>query len=139
MTTTQEQVELIRQACITANPSIVDLVFGREVAYELDFGKYRHQKGIFLGADKKWARIYSPDNLSAATRGVVIRTIAELEVIGRPIQLHDVLLAIKVKERPRFESPNHDIDLVVHAWNLLLPLDGQSPELIAFVAGLLHG
>jgi len=99
--------EIIRNACIKANPSILDLVFG----CELITGNTALGRVIFLEEkiDKygtHW-KVFCPnmDNDLAESFGSRIRSYGwkkplepDLPIIGRPIRLADIILAIKKKD-----------------------------------------
>ncbi len=88
----ENKIETIRRACIAANPSILDLVFGCKVKRALSEG------GGFecsvIGLDGNTALVsYAP--YQENYEGRHYDKIEHLEIIGRPIRLADVLLAIK--------------------------------------------
>ena len=145
-----KQLELIRQKCIEANPEIVELKFGCEVILKQSiFGR---QKGVhgFVGA--------TPDGIFIVFPGDGHQIYCEeenaYEVIGRPIRLADVLLAIfegkvyeKINEVPLIldsglfgtSTVGHAIKTSGYSWNLRKDdLNEQSEETINFLAKLLQ-
>lgn len=148
--TPQQQLAFIREKAIEAVPSILDLKEGCRIKWENDiyvvFKQFDETR--FSAIDKNHSTITVHNDYNDPT----------LEIIGRPIQLHDVLLAIQgkhitvqsngvfIKLNPFNEKMQYSIcdkyssfDEQYHAyvWNLLLPLDGQKEEVWAFLAGLL--
>src|SRR5882757_438638 len=86
-----QHIQTLREACIKANPEIVELKFGAKVKL-LDYEKYPDAWGIYAG--KQFWKSGERD------RDLVLHPDAKLypmdkkyEVIGRPIRLSDVLLA----------------------------------------------
>lgn len=121
--TPQQQLAFIKEKVIEAVPSILDLKFSCQVKLK---GEKNH---IFtIGSDNLLGREVS-------------------EIIGRPITLPDVLLAIgkNVKPFPDLQLESIQLDISKYGsngmdnclWNLLLPLDGQKEEVWAFLAELL--
>lgn len=98
MTIKQQYIDTIIEACIKANPSIKDLVFGCEIKTRWN------SKAIILGKSKRkstkteeWYRYMHGVTSSTLVMGAII------EIIGRQIQLPDVLLAIdKLYSQPMF-------------------------------------
>lgn len=88
-------LEQIRQACIKANSEIVELKFGCEFRYFEGLNRYGHRrtptvKYLCLNTqDEIVAYLVSPAN----TRLEIKKDDIE-EILGRPIRLADVLLAI---------------------------------------------
>jgi len=109
--TTQDKIEYIRQACIKANPSIKDLVFGCEIIdknntekmhfiYLAENKVYGHHGKDCLGDSIWWSILPVTGDMSASllVRGCTSKTkdidMSRFEIIGREIRLADVLLAI---------------------------------------------
>lgn len=84
MTPTQA-VELVKAACVKANPSIMELGFGCELLFEVEpynsHNLHRRKDDIFVVIDE------NPD----------AKILGKFEILGRPIRLADVLLAIGKK------------------------------------------
>ena len=86
----QEKINTIREACIKANPSIMDLVFGCEVLYK--------KTNII----KTCVGRFEADTLTLDFRNGMPQILMMdgymnpdlTEILGRPIRLADVLLAI---------------------------------------------
>lgn len=80
-----KQIETIRQACIRANPDITELKFGCELKRKRPLNKTQGWviTGGFLGI------VYWNGNRTA-----ILEMPGAYEIIGRPIRLADVLLAI---------------------------------------------
>lgn len=128
----QQKLEYIKQLCIKANDSILDLVFGCKV---------RHKKrGI--------AKVIDSTHLSFENEIEVVYTPfidGNAEILGRDIQLADVLLAIgkegvlKVNNIGGFSwfIDNGWKDIAMPRWNLLLPLHLQEESVIDFLYGIL--
>lgn len=148
-----QQIETIRQACIKANPSILDLVFGCEFCRFSDKGivdvlasLQAHMDGGFTVAMQRKGTIGF--NHYSTTRDDVESWV----ILGRPIRLTDVLLATEKRWRTMYgvnpiDGLKRDIPLregemlyyICSKWNLLKDdLREQSPETIEFIYNLLN-
>lgn len=137
----EDNINKIREACIKANPSIKDLVFGCEVRamVETEPGIVMVLHGMIIGLHE-WKGWYEVKT-SVVTQKVAKEYI--FDIFGRPIRLADVLLAIP-KEKyytvnnqgGRFSSGYGTAEPC--NWNLIKDdLTLQSPETISFIAELL--
>lgn len=156
---TQQQLAFIKSKCIAANKSILDLVFGCELKRNDQYGtvyKCVNEHGFACNDEKVWLNSV-PFGVMEVER-IRIGKDLDFEIIGRPIQLPDVLLAIgKKKESDDDYNPIlvsetgsfflHDMDSSdiegyeldhLAFWNLLLPLDGQEEVTIKFLYELLY-
>lgn len=143
--TTQEKIEAIHAACIAANDDIMKLKFGCEVrSYKTRLIIVDHKKGFLWNPE-----IEQPYNNSGAT--------LYDEILGRPIHLADVLLAIQGKNigvqtngcfitrdpgRSTYELSQwyHSFSgqYETYSWNLLKDdIRDQSPECADFLYSLL--
>ena len=145
---TKDKTEEIRKACIASNPEIIELKFGCEF---LEKG----EKYIILNAGTPIKRSVVVGDKEKSNTFVFARWCddermfeGELtgseEIIGRPIRLADVLLALqKGSTNKRYifialGGPDKLMDLIL-LWNLKdNNLENQSPETIDFIHGLLH-
>ena len=137
MTNNKEQIETIRQVCIKANPEIVELKFGCEV---INNGISR-----FVTENRGNEIVTFSGGISFSNK---IKAFMEnFEIIGRPIRLADVLLAIKdipVEKKINILGNDHmpqnsTLAHIVTFWKLDKDdLTIQSPETIAFIYELLH-
>ncbi len=138
--TTKEKLEAIRQACIKANPEIVELKFGCLIS---GFG---HHRSPVVCLDKDYtAFLHAP---TLITNDKTKNVQANYEIIGRPIRLADVLLALHRTSRTQNVSintlvgtmMNHNFtrdDLNKH-WDFYKDsLDEQPEETISFIYELL--
>jgi hypothetical protein len=145
-----QNLKTVRDACIRANPQILELGFGCEIIGP--FGKaivLAKAKEHIEGAQKFVGQRYSV--LRGRTSSFYAR-VAIKEILGRKIGLADVLLAIDYHSNthnidvPKFfdvkeDMPNQALFLVgkiVYAWNL--PKDDlnlQSEPTVQFLADLL--
>lgn len=153
--TTQEQIELIRQACIKANESILDLKFGCEVK-GLDGFKNEFQ-GIYLAtinqngtvairvSIKREGHVNRLHRISSFSVGT-----NELEIIGRKIGLADILLTIEKGDEDSivgkyrqitkdWDAPFESLLLdVIEKWDKFNDdIDRQSEKTIDFLWSLL--
>lgn len=129
----EDNIKKIREACIAANPSIKDLVFGCEV--KTPYGNITKLVWETRGKSIWLTEEDSRYNLE------------DLEIIGRPIRLADVLLAIQKKQHKNITylvstfgifMDSHFNFSMKHQWNLLKDdLTLQSPETISFILELL--
>src|SRR4051794_350657 len=100
----QEQIELIREKCIASNPEIVELKFGCEIL--LKYGD-KERKAILVSQKHvgSWiVQFVECDDatfffLSAKTitKREVTNAVLANGILGRPIRLADVLLAMHGK------------------------------------------
>lgn len=166
--TRQETIEKIRQACIASNPSILDLKFGCEVILGEDKNPVMVVGDIFI-KDHRFQFVPVVINRSSTTGEQEtffpeIRTI--YKIIGRPIQLSDILLAIDLKTQETkgwewmidskgsfWTTDGSDIrNIAIYwkeyglksseegykvSWNLLKPFEEQSDEVIEFISNLI--
>lgn len=89
--THQDKIAFIRQKAIEANPEIVELKFGCEVVLD------KNKKSIALSEDLQgrmhFFSIHHPVSELQAIGLELIKN-GEIKIIGRPVRLADVLLAI---------------------------------------------
>lgn len=160
------QLEEIRKACVAANPSILDLVFGCVVSVHSPEWGTSNEAGSSEYSPETWATGYvTHDEYLEVDRGevgdILVKDIVEgyldedyeglsCHILGRPITLADVLRAIKSKYTLYEKVPYITItysgqfisdDEATHIyWNLLKDnLEEQSPEIISFLHSLLVG
>lgn len=138
--TPQQQLAFIKSKCIEAVPSILDLKFGCEV--KKGYRMFQNSTGYVCGVDRSDIYVrYGVPSVEEDTALFQRWDIKPEEIIGRPIQLSDVLLAIKEiipKMKPYgFKTYKDDMIHVMLNWNLLLPLDGQSEQVWTFLYELL--
>ncbi len=134
------KIETIREACIKANPSIKDLVFGCVVVNEVG-----EQERVLWSIDswKKGGKDVQLDGTAVHIHESELK-----EIIGRPIRLADVLLAIEKKYKDKYRVTSQGVfenynpllqrHVVNETWNLLKDdLTQQSDETIDFLFELL--
>lgn len=138
---------LVREKVIAANPSILDLQFGCAVHWQKTKEGFSR---IFVNFSepekfgKKYSIIASTDNLTSkhVKWGRVAVKTEDLIILGRPIRLTDVLLAMEGFGVRRYSGGDNRIgdkfaDLF-ECWNLLDDdLSHQSQETIDFLAEIL--
>lgn len=154
-----KQIEHIRKACIEANPEIVELKFGCEIEQPLKSAGYRVGRiASFSGSDDGTdTTSYYHVMFGMSVDKVYVN---EFKIIGRPIRLSDVLLAVKQEDlnlENKFKKDykghppikykifyqfmqsitKYEID-GGEFWNLKDDnLEHQTPETIAFIFNLL--
>lgn len=143
--TREGMIALIREKCIEANPSILDLKFGCVFTY----GR-KGKKGTFIRRNTRDMVEFKTEDEGHSFCG----NDDIIEIIGRPIRLADVLLAIWKKNPANrtnvvLESSGQfrvthtwggrrDIIVLGETWNLLEDdIDRQSDDTIEFLHGLL--
>lgn len=120
----QQKLDAIRLACIEVNPEITKVQFGC---------KYRVKN-----RPKQIFRFISDHEISSVKD-------VEKEIIGRDIQLHDIVLLLKddwtIKN---VETGEEDLTIIMNIlkkilekWNLLLPLHLQEESTISFIYELI--
>lgn len=124
-----QQLQLIREKCIEANPEIVELKFGCVVKYSSKINMTCFHYGVdtseYGNGNVGWYFIKEDG-------GRYFDSMPNFPIIGRPIRLSDVLLAMKAKIYHSFV----DMDGII--WNLKQDdLTLQSPECIEFIYSLL--
>lgn len=137
----QENLTTIREACIKANPEIMELKFGCEVMYGDDVQEPRR---VTIGNP------YAVENNKVFNPWNRDDTSDLFEILGRPIRLADVLLAIKnmlivvdaeghfYRCEMKLSDKVPKIGKYLGEWNLRDDnLEHQTPETIAFIANLL--
>lgn len=108
--THQEKIDFIRKACIAANPDILKLEFGCEIKFWEEISIIMHYEKGGSSFDGENTEYYS-GKLYTYTNEGELRThgddgdfemprMSELEIIGRPIRLADVLLAVEKNNPP---------------------------------------
>lgn len=136
----QQYIDKIREACIKANPSILDLKFGCEVIVTgIAKDNPGCEKDIIIDN-----RIKDECIMTGYYGNVPLIDIEK--ILGRPIQLADVLLMIdKEHEGCVFVTVSSNGFLKVDGlnrteqpkWNLTKPLEDQSEETLKFISELL--
>jgi len=141
--TRQTHIDAIRKAAIAVNPEIVELKFGVFVRGRSRYLPETDGYVVQSVGDDLW--VICSDEYG--TFGNFRRS--ELEIIGRPLTLADILLVIEsvilnrcifVSGSGRFyeERADGSISLLGIKWNLRLPFEDQSDELLAFIASLIE-
>ena len=133
----------LKEAIQKANPSIMNLEFGcvilENTGLEVIFtGKNNEEEDTYTGVNKS-------NNLLTSPLRLYIKDIKE--IIGRPITLADVLIALEKQFKNKkiqfsitakdilFSEPILENEII--AWNLKEDLGGQSPETIKLLTKLL--
>jgi hypothetical protein len=150
-----QQLNFIREKCIAANPEIVELKFGCGITWSYDHylnsvAKTRVTKNGFI---VDFANMPGPSPLLVRLeRDKTIKRLHpdEVQVLGRPIRLADVLLTIPKNKSAKaqsvsmngdffdFDEDMKDYNVVGSPWNLRADdLEKQSEETINFIYELL--
>lgn len=127
----QNNIKRIKRACIKANPKIMELNFGCEIVFEdityIVCNVISRKEIEIFNVETHKVRVFDPDFLKKKSD----------DIIGRPIRLADVLLALvaiprdsSIKDSPEWYAVTH---WVLEDDDLLL----QSSETVAFIAELL--
>lgn len=143
----QKALEIVREAVIAANPEIMQLGFGCEVAIpELGVCVVTQE----MRFDNFQLVPVSKELLPLAQGNVFIyyfsrEALSTLPILGRPIRLADVLLAMEEKGlrlwyyETEKNFPNRIVGDVLAHWKLIKDdLSLQSEETIEFLASLLQ-
>lgn len=131
-----QHIKEIRAAVVAANPSILDLKVGCELMYQ------NRKYGIF-GISMSCFRICTLEGDSFSTDTIVDQdTLGVQEILGRPIRLADVFLAIETQlgsgKKIVWDARESIVKHVVRRWNLRADrLEDQSTETLALIAELL--
>lgn len=157
----ENKLKTIRQACIEANPSIMAIIEGCKIKV-MDFGTgeysghwtnakapiHHESSGYYVQRHGMgWDGHYSEAHCVYEYHDGKKKENPDVEILGRPIRLADVLLAIKKTDRAI--SVYEDGMFIDHSknemamntrfyWNLLKDrLEDQSDETLTFLAELL--
>lgn len=142
--THKENLAYVREKCIEANPEIVELKFGCEINM---YGAPRVIVGSWA-EDEEWLTVHKTDGGPQRLTKEMLRYSSHTKIVGRPIRLADVLLALH--ELPRTQnvaintlvgtSMNSDFTKfdLAKTWDLRQDdLGKQSEETVAFLRSLL--
>lgn len=145
--------DLVRAACVKANPALLELSFGCKI--NLINESLMNHLGITAGQNPLKILTQTTDkNVYLVLTKIGIEHLKwrdidlYSEILGHEPQLSDVLLAIEKKWRTMYgvpENPLGDVPLregqmlyyIVSKWNLSLSFSEQSEETFAFLAELL--
>lgn len=147
-------MDKVKEKIVSLVPEIVELKEGCEIL--VGEPKLKH---VIYGHDDDEGTWYGylakpfPKDLEANSYydiGIDDEALHNVEILGRPIQLHDVLRAIHTKDMGEaYEFPILDLlgvgaherkerlMSVVYRFNLATDYDGQTPEVKAFIGKLL--
>lgn len=138
-------IKNIREACVSANPEIMELKFGCRFKFPSD--KY----GVFLN-DKEWKKakfLVDLPLLAPHYDELFWDDMVDVEILGRPIRLADILLATEQKWvtfysaslssfGKKTKSEGAVLYQIIQKWNLRKDsLEDQSDECVAFISSLL--
>ncbi len=140
-------MKVVRDAAIAANPEIMKLREGCRVEYEWETDEVSE---LTFGADINGDAILFDEEEGNAIFDANVDDIKK--ILGRPIRLADVLLAIQERKLEyafmvdqeggfvtALAGQNPKLFSVLKGWNLLADdLKSQSPETIAFLASILR-
>lgn len=148
-------LNIIREACIKANPEIMEFKFGCEIEFivQIDWRKVsaglRSTKIFFIGIDEDSNKCYWSPEKSFLMVDPNEEKMRGYTILGRPIRLADVLLAMekKVKDKSTNNTEYLSNEMqylwesakdIIHLWNLREDdLSKQSAECLEFLANLL--
>lgn len=142
----QQYINKIREACIKANPKIMELKFGCEVIRGSDFGG--SPENVFIGNPYECIQVIGKSNKQVRNPWNIDDTDDLLKILGRPIQLADVLLAIEFRNGQTRGTKDFDMwvfqkeftfedkDGFQYSWDLTKPLEDQEEETLKFIAGI---
>lgn len=136
-----QHIKEIREACIKANPSILDLTFGCEV--DRGAGKDIHEFVVGQFNDAIALVRSSPYGIGYFLPfEVPTDLVSSWKILGRPIRLADVFLAIETQlgsgKKIVWDARESLVKHVVRRWNLRADrVEDQSTETLAFLAELL--
>jgi hypothetical protein len=135
-TTLEKQKEEIRAACIASNPEIVELKFGCDIRFALTEGGGSLATVLFRYDGDYVTASYAKFHNNKA--GMVSRHLNKIEIIGRPIRLSDVLLALKEYTDASDTGKRINTERIVKRWNLRTDdLEAQSSETLSFIHSLI--
>lgn len=129
MKTREELIKDITEKCHEANPKLRELSFGCKTKWRDE--EYAYISDGMAGEYTLWN----------ARCSAVFASPSQVTILGHPITLPDVLMAIDstigMWSIDEYENmPETEALLRIH-WNLLEPLTGQSDETITFIHNLI--
>jgi len=137
MTNLQKLTKIIQEA----NPELMELSFGCEVTFEGSVGMphINHSATVLKTNASGTIEIYTGFPPKSVNK-------EELEILGHPITLEHVLVALKAKSKAEYSNrPTIELKDYKHAytellcfWQLTKPLSGQSEETINFLLEILE-
>ena len=138
----KNKLQKIREACIKANPEIMELKFGCEFIYQ-GAGERTGEKHYISRKDKDGFWMDDKGEIACFDDGMKGAIVGK--IIGRPIQLADVLLAIEKIRCKGLISPKlkrisefWEVKRTLDYWNFKdNNLESQSEATIKFLADLL--
>lgn len=142
--TKDQKIKEIREACIRANPEIVELKFGCKVEFDKSYCEY-----TCVGKDEDYYTYWKDKGDDERHNFTVSERDGwkPIEIIGRDIRLADVLYVIKQnihEKESRHQlakvSMSDQVNrlLYTNRWNLLKDnLEDQSEDTISFIHNLL--
>lgn len=119
-----QAIQIVREACIAANPEILELKFGCEIKldgqpykvlyYDQDGKSFDGENIEFYG---KTLELYSPEGevskYSDEEEDLIMPKTDEIEILGRPIHLADILVACDKANR----------NIYVHRTGIIIDFD----------------
>jgi hypothetical protein len=137
---TPQQTQEVKEKIIEAVPEIMELKFGckietnKKYSKEFYLGKFSERSYIFCGSNGEFCETY-PESKN------------NIKILGRPIQLADILIAINQKKPRVFIQLDQDgviykgeyecMDTVLARWDLSKDFDNQSDETKTFIYNIL--
>lgn len=136
------KLQKIRQACIDANPSILDLSFGCEIRDITDGSTYK----LIYNVGNHYLKLTSWSGDDLNTFNTDESWNGKTEIIGRPIRLSDILIAFRdvwimptTKKDQGFRYLGLGLGNPGISWNLLKDdLSLQSEDTIDFIYNLIE-
>lgn len=143
--TRDKSINIVKEACVKANPEILELKFGCEI-------KSKHTTLRYVGKDKGQIALIV-ENGDAKNALMIVDKLGDVEILGRPIHLADVLLTMRDVDAEKIwgvdvssgeffgqsMSDGSPIYKKGAQWNLRKDsLINQSDETLSFLAQLLE-
>lgn len=145
-------ISYITEKCQIANPKLKELSFGCEVEYYWDSFRWQQISDYIFLYQSADIVVYLDKNVPTDSPEYRLKIFSkddiceeDFEILGHPIQLSDILLAIS-KNLKQGDCLNAHINSYNQLsfrtlerpwlvdWNLLLPLTEQTPETIQWIA-----
>lgn len=134
--TREQNLQIIKDACVKANPEIMELKWGYGIKWQVRNSKI---SGRFIGTQPngEFPIEFEGSGMKETFDSERFFAVGELEILGRDIILSDVLLLIKWSTQTPLEKNEAILALIYTYWNLNIPLHEQSDITVAFIANLL--
>lgn len=130
----QSKIQAIREWCILANPSILDLKFGCKTA------EYSDKYDLYVGKNEVEDEYYfiSIDKIGCEDQQFYVEGTPKPKIIGREITLADIFIAMEIDEDDGSDESLQDkVTTLAYMWNKYEDnLENQEESTLDFLLSL---